>query len=200
MNRVIRISMLLAVLMAFTAPVFAQGSRSVIERKIWYVDGNKRIAEAQYWRIFLGDYQAVQLRRTFPGEGQITVEAGMNFQLLSSGYIEGNGASSRGRVNSLPRMQIVINGQPDAILIDDIDYIFDYGTKVVTKDGRRGDFQFLVDGVLMTPRRFQITVFVQSVGAFGEPELNPSITMLPIPAVAFSREAATRASQEAITD
>ncbi|MDR2579016.1 MAG: hypothetical protein LBC70_09480 [Chitinispirillales bacterium] len=203
MNRVIRISVLAALLLALAAgTVSAQGQRTIMERNIWYVDGNGQIHNTLYWRIFLGDYRDVQLIRNIPGEGQVTISAGMNFQLLSSGYIEGNGASARGVMHALPGMRMRLsNGTVEEIRVDHIDYIYDYGTKVATTDGRKGDFLMLVDGNLLEIRRFQITEFRMSTGQFGEPELRPvsNIQLMPIVALAFSREGADRAAKEAVT-
>jgi hypothetical protein len=203
MNRAARVSLLFAVLFALSAvPSFAQGQRGMIERNAWYVGADGRIAQVQYWRVFLGDFNDVTLRRTFHGAGEIDVQAGMNFQLFSSGHVEGNGASARGRVQALPRMRITVDGQGSFIRIDEIDYIFDYGTKVVLKDGRRGDFAFELnpEGTVMVPRRFQLSNFVMSTGRFGEPELTPQLNLVPIVAIAFSQEAARRAAQEPVSD
>jgi hypothetical protein len=194
--------MMFAVLLTLSAgAVFAQGSRGMIERKAWYVDADGRVsAEMLYWRVYLGDYD-VKIKRTFPGHGEVTVDAGMNFQFFSAGYIEGNGASARGRVTDLPAMRIRVDGSTSEIRIDAIDYIYDYGTKVATKDGRKGDFLFQLqgEGPTLEPKRFQLTEFRQQKGQWGEMELKAVNDRVPIIGISFTREGAQRAASEPVS-
>ena len=205
MNRFARVTVFFAVLLALTAGiVIAQGQRGMVQRKVWYVDADKKIYEEVYWRIYLGDYD-VKLKRTYPGEGEVTVPAGMNFQFFSAGYIEGNGQGAKGKVSSLPGMRLRAGGsEPVEIKIDEIDYIYDYGTKVVAKDGRRGDFLIgLVaadGGGVLEIKRFQFTEYKEFKGSFGEIELKETKDRQPIVAIAFSKEAATKAASEAVSD
>jgi hypothetical protein len=186
---------------------FAQqmpGQRSILERKMWYVSEAGKVGEALYWSIYLGDYD-VKLTRNVPGKGQVTATAGMNFQFLSSGYIEGNGAGpfgSESRVKSLPGMRIrVSGGQPEEIKLAEIDYIYDYCTKVVAKDGRRGDFMIGSEGgENLEVKRFQVMEYKQVKGKFGELELQIVQDRAPIIGISFSREGAVKASKEPVTD
>jgi len=202
MNRFARVSLFFAIIFTLAAGlVLAQGSRGMIQRKVWYVDSDKKIYEAVYWRIYLGDYD-VKLKRTYPGEGEVTVPAGMNFQFFSAGYIEGNGQGSRGKVTSLPGMRLRAGGGDAVeIKIDEIDYIYDYGTKVAAKDGRRGEFLIGAEGGgLLEIKRFQLTEYKEFKGSFGEVELKETKDRQPIVAIAFSKEAATKAASEAVSD
>jgi len=168
---------------------------------VWFIDPDNKIVEARFWTIFLGNYD-MQLTRNFPGEGQITFPASINYQLVSSGYIEGNGAGSRGPVRKLlPAMLIRIDGgEPATIQIADIDYIYDWGTKVATKDGRKGDFLINAEGKPTEVKRFAIREF-KEVMSHGEKVLNSTADHdTPIVAIAFSREAATKASREPVSD
>jgi len=201
MNRLTRMSAVFAVLLAFAVgAVFAQ-SRGMIERKAWYVDTDKKIHEVTYWRVYLGDYD-IKLKRNIPGEGQVTIDAGVNFQFFSAGYIEGNGHSAKGKVSSLPGMRIVLgDGEGDEIKIGDIDYIYDYGTKVATKDGRKGNFMIGAEGGgLLEVKRFQLTEYKQFKGSYGEMELKEVTDRLPVIGIAFTKEAAAKAAAEATTD
>jgi len=200
MSRIVRISILFAMLLAVTAgAVFSQGAVGMLERKAWYVDEDKKTGQVLFWRIFLGDYNNVKLRRTFHGHGEIDVEAGMNFQLFSAGYIEGNGASARGRVSAHPMMRIRVGDEVTEIKIDNVDYIYDYGTKVAMKDGRKGDFFFYLhpEGTLMVPRRFQLTEFKLTKGTG---EMSEIRDRMPIVAIAFSQDATRKAAQEPVTE
>ena len=198
MNRVIRVSMFFAVFLALAAgSAFAQTSRTFMERRVWYVDPDGKTGEAIYWRVVLGTYDEVTVMRRIPGEGDMPVKAAMNFQLISSGYIEGNGHSPTvGRLSIQPNMRIKLeSGEIETIMIDAIDYIYDYGTKVALKDGRKGEFLMQVDNTDFEVRRFQFTEF----RAIAE-ELREVIDRMPIVALAFSREALPKARAEPVTD
>jgi len=193
---------MLTVLLALSAgSVFAQGARGMIERKAWFVDGGGKVTEMLYWRIYLGDYNT-KLTRQIPGKGQVTFDAGMNFQFFSAGYIEGNGASSEGRVTALPGMRIRTGGTVAEIKIDEIDYIYDYGTKVATKDGRKGDFvmQLQPEGTILEIKRFQLSLYTMQKGSLGEMELKETMDKVPVIGLSFSKEGAERASKEAVSD
>jgi len=202
MNRIVRVSALFAVMLTLSIGVlFAQGQRGFLERKAWFVDGNGKVNEMLYWRIFLGEYE-IKLKRNIDGEGQINVNANMNFDFLSSGYIEGNGYSAKGKMQSLPGMRIRTGGGEGVeIKIDKIDYIYDYGTKVVLKDGTRGDFMIGAEGGgLLEIKRFQLSEYRMVKGSFGEMELKEASDRMPIVALAFSKEAAAKAAKEPVTN
>jgi len=202
MNRIVSVSAFFAVMLALSiGALFAQGQKGFLERKAWFVDGNHKISEMLYWRIYLGEYE-IKLKRNIDGEGQINVTANMNFDFLSSGYIDGNGYSNKGKMQSLPGMRIRVDGgEGTEIKIGDIDYIYDYGTKVVTKDGRRGDFMIGAEGGgLLEIKRFQLSEYRMVKGSFGEMELKEASDRMPIVALAFSKEAAAKAAKEPVTN
>jgi len=202
MNRIVRVSALLAVTLALSVGVlFAQGQKGFLERKAWFVDGNNKISEMLYWRIYLGEYD-IKLKRNIDGEGQVNVSATMNFDLFSSGYIEGNGYSAKGKMNSLPGMRIRIGGGESVeIKINEVEYIYDYGTKVVLKDGRRGDFMIGAEGGdLLEIKRFQLSEYKMVKGSYGELELKEVSDRMPIIALAFSKEAAAKAAKEPVSN
>jgi len=206
MNRLVRVSVMFAALLAFAAgAAFAQGTKGMIESKAWYVDTDKKIKEMSYWRVYLGDYD-VKLKRNYPGEGQIEINAGMNFQIFpagpSKGFIEGNGQSIKGKVSSLPGMRIVSGGgDGEEIKMEDIDYIYDYGTKVSLKDGRKGDFMIGAEGGgLLEIKRFQLSVYNKLKGKFGEEELKEVMDRVPVIGLSFTKEGATKAASEAVSE
>jgi len=205
MNRLTRVSVMFAALAIFAAGAAFAQTKGMIESKAWYVDSDKKVRDVAYWRIFLGDYD-VKLKRNYPGEGQIEVDAGMNFQFFpagpNKGFIEGNGQSSKGRVQSLPGMRIVSGGgDGEEIKIDVVDYIYDYGTKVALKDGRKGSLMIGAEGGgLLEIKRFQLSEYVKMKGKFGEEELKEVKDRVPIIGISFTKEGATRAAAEAVSD
>lgn len=203
MNRIARKSCFWMVLFMVVAAgvLFAQSNRSIIERKVWYTtDTNKKVGEARFWTIFLGNYD-MKITRDFPGEGRITFDASINYQLLSSGYIEGNGAGSRGKLNGLlPAMLIKTEAGEATIQIADIDYIYDWGTKVALRDGRKGDFMMSAEGKPTEIKRFSLREF-KEVDSFGEKILNSaSEGDKPIVTLAFTKEASARAAKEPVSE
>ncbi|MDR2692724.1 MAG: hypothetical protein LBB74_00720 [Chitinispirillales bacterium] len=206
MNRLIRTSVMFAAFFVFAAgAVFAQGTKGMIESKAWYVDTDKKIREMSYWRVYLGDYD-IKLKRNYPGEGQIEIAAGMNFQLFpagpSKGFIEGNGQSIKGKVSSLPGMRIVSGGgEGEEVKMEEIDYIYDYGTKVALKDGRKGNFMIGAEGGgVLEIKRFQLSEYTKMKGRFGEEELKEVKDRVPVIGISFTKEGATRAASEATSD
>ncbi len=206
MNRLIRTTVMFAALLAFAAgSVFAQGTKGMIESKAWYVDTDKKLHEMSYWRVYLGDYD-VKLKRNYPGEGQIEISAGMNFQLFpagpNKGFIEGNGQSIKGKVSSLPGMRIVSGGgEGEEVKMDEIDYIYDYGTKVALKDGRKGNLMIgHENGGVLEIKRFQLSEYKKEKGRFGEEELKEIKDRVPVIGISFTKEGATRAASEATSD
>ncbi|MDR0307703.1 MAG: hypothetical protein LBI42_12815 [Chitinispirillales bacterium] len=201
MNRTTRKTVFFVTLIMFTvSAVFA--SRGILPRDIWYIGSDMKTAQAKWWTMFLGNYD-LQLTRPFPGEGQVTFPASINFQFLSSGYIEGNGSGSRGPQRGiLPAMLIrTENGETSTIQIANIDYIYDWGTKVALTDGRKGDFMFNMEGTPTTPKRFALIQYKMTKSSWGDEELKPTEGEgVPIVALAFSKEGAVRASKEPVSD
>jgi hypothetical protein len=193
-TRKVAVFLMLAAFVAVS--VFAQGgSRGLLERTMWFVDEAGKIQEALYWVIYLGDYD-LQLKRNIHGEGQVTDNVTINFQLTSSGAIEGNGFGSKGRVSTLSGMRIRYDDKIEEIKADHIDYIFDYGTKVVTKDGRRGELMLSEGGHNVDVKRFMLMLYRNETGKFGEFELKLIKDREPIVGIAFSKESAAKAAKE----
>ncbi len=196
MNQKVRtIAVIMALLMFGASFVFA---RSIIEKKMYYVDVNKKVVETKFWAIFLGTHDCT-IKRTFPGEGEVTFDASINFQLLSSGYIEGNGYSAKGKVQSLPGMLMINDAGEHKVELDSIDYIYDWGTKVVLKNGQRGEFFINAEGTPKMAKKFLLREF-KLVDYFGEKILKEGAEDVQIIAFSFTKEGAMRAAKEQISE
>jgi hypothetical protein len=167
-------------------------ARSILERKMFYVTASDtKAGEAAYWFIFLGQ-QDCSLSRQYPGEGTVQVSGSMNLSLLSSGYIEGNGYSPKGKIDCLPTMKLKNDkGQLQTIIIDSIDCIYDYGNKVRLIDGVTGDFIIDVEGQQKSATRFLLTTY-KNVEVDGEKELKKNGDDIPLYGIAFSKEGLDR--------
>ncbi len=166
-------------------------ARSILEKKIHYLSNTGKQGEARFWSIFLGNHDC-NLTRKSPGQPEKQIVASVNLQFLSSGYIEGNGYGVSGKVQSLPTMELKTAEGDRKISVEDIDFIYDYGTKVQLVSGETGDFIINVEGdrkmakkLLM--REFKLTQY------FGEEILKEGAEETPLSAFAFSKEGLARA-------
>jgi hypothetical protein len=189
-----RIVMLAAVFAVAAAPLCF--GRSILEKKMYYLDNTGKIGEAKYWTVFLGLHE-VTLTRKYPGEEPQPVTGNMNLSLLSSGYIEGNGYSARGKIDCLPTMKMRSEQGVKNISLDSIACIYEYGNKVLLVTGEAGDFIIDAEGQPVTAKRFQLSEFVLK-NVDGEKELKPLSADKPIRAIAFTKEAILKA-QKGIT-
>ena len=189
MNRSSRLIAVFALLVLGLTSVIS--SRSIIEKRLWYLTVDNNVGQARFWTIYLGAHD-LKLTRRFPGDGEIEIDAAMNFQFVSSGYIEGNGASLRGRVSALPQMLLVNDGGELLLDADSIDYIYDFGEKVVLLNGQKGDLIINAEGNKVAPNRFQLREF-QLVMVMDEEVLSNTADETNIQAVSFSKEGIERA-------
>ncbi|MFP4013321.1 MAG: hypothetical protein ACLFVQ_04495 [Chitinispirillaceae bacterium] len=187
--------LVVSVVLIAASLVFA---RSIIEKKIWYVGLDKKVHQARFWTIHLGRHD-IKLTREFPGEGQLEIDASLNFQLLSSGYIEGSGYSSRGKVSSLPGMLMKDGEGEYKIDLDSIDYVYDFGTKVVLKNGKRGDFFINAEGTPVPPKKLMMMEF-KLTEYYGEEILKQGSDDRPIMAFSFTKKGAMQAAKEAVSE
>ena len=177
----------------FIAAASAGFSRSLLGRKIYYATypANK-ISEAKYWFVYLGQHECT-LNRKYPGEEMVQVTGNMNLSLLSSGYIEGTGYSSRGKIDCAPTMKIKTDSGEYTIDLDSIDCIFDYGQKVRTVKGLVGELVIDIEGQPKTAKRFLLTEYKMTTSVDGERELKKTGDDIPLSAIAFSKEGIARA-------
>lgn len=127
------IPLLIAVICFTSLAQYGQYSaRSLLKKKIFYV-ANGKIGSCEYWSLPLGKFDCT-LNKYFPGEGEIDIQATLNFAVLSSNYIEGWGYGERGKVGSEAHFAIADGDSVKVIGLDDIDYIFNNGKMVKLKN------------------------------------------------------------------
>jgi hypothetical protein len=166
-------------------------ARSILEKKMYYINNAGKSGEARFWTIFLGNFDC-KLSRKAPGEAEKEIVASMNLQLLSSGYVEGNGYGVSGKVQSLPLMEIKTAAGERKISIDSIMCIFDFGAKVMLVSGEVGDFVINVEGDRKVANRFLMREF-KLTNYFGEEILKEGSEETPLSALAFSKEGLAKA-------
>jgi hypothetical protein len=177
-------------LLAFSA-VTSLFARSILEKRIYYLNSDGKPGVARFWAIYLGNHDCT-LTRKRPGEAEKKIVASMNLQLLSSGYIEGNGYGETGKVQSLPTMHIRQGDKEDMISIDSIEYIYDFGRKVHLHSGRDGDFVINVEGDKKMARKFLMREY-KLTKLYGEEILKEGSEETALSAIAFSKSAIAKA-------
>jgi len=131
--------------------------RSLLEKTIWYV-ANGKIGSAKYWSLPLGKFDCT-LRRYFPGEDTVAIDAAINFALLSSGYIEGSGYGSRGKVGAGAQFVIQDGDTLKELVLEDIDYVYMNGSKVKLKNRAACPLILKCEGNQFSVRRMQIMIW-----------------------------------------
>lgn len=129
-----RLSLLLLVI-AFSISFAQYGqfqTRSLLEKKVYYIY-NGKIESSKYWSIPLGTFE-VTLKKKFPGEGIVSFGANINFALLSSGYIEGNGYGERGKTSASANYAVEDGDSLKLLEFSDIEYVYMSGQKVKLKN------------------------------------------------------------------
>jgi hypothetical protein len=184
-----RTAILVVSILAFVA--ITPFARSIMEKKIQYISAAGKTGEARFWSVFLGTFDCSLMRRA-PGEAEKQIVASVNLQLLSSGYVEGNGYGVSGKVQSLPTMELRDASGDRKIEIDSIDFIYDYGTKVQLVGGAKGDFIINVEGDKKIATRFLMREY-KLTNYFGEEILKEGAEENALCAIAFSRDGLARA-------
>ncbi|MCX7725921.1 MAG: hypothetical protein N2053_03615 [Chitinispirillaceae bacterium] len=168
-------------------------TRSILEKKMFYITNTGKTGQARFWAIYLGTHEC-KLMRKKPGETEKPVNANLNLTLLSSGYVEGNGYSSIGKVQSLPTMEFRNESGEKKITIEDIDFIYDYGRKVQLTSGEKGDFVINVEGEKKIATKFLMREY-KLTEYFGEEILKEGAEETALSAIAFSQEGLARAKK-----
>jgi hypothetical protein len=184
--------MLVSLSMVFLMISFGN-ARNILERKMFYLTNANKVAQAKYWVVYLGNYP-VKLKREIAGEGLITVDGSVNFQLLSSGYVEGNGFGSKGKIECLPSMSFNNGEEEKHITIDSIDFIFDFGRKVCLKSGQTGALIIDVEGTALKSKKFLLREY-KLTEVDGEKSLKEVSQETPIMALALTQEGISRAQK-----
>ncbi|MBN2037784.1 MAG: hypothetical protein JW768_13670 [Chitinispirillaceae bacterium] len=187
--KVSRIVMLVS-LFFFAVTTISLG-RSILERKMFYINAQSgKSGQAKFWVIYLGNHE-VTLNRKYPGEEIQPVTGSMNFQLLSSGYIEGNGYSVKGKLSCHPTMRLKNEQGTKKIAIDSIDCIYEHGRKVRLSSGEIGDFIIDVEGLPVVANRFIMREY-KLTNYYGEEILKEGSEETRISAISFSKEGLAR--------
>ncbi|NLP03306.1 MAG: hypothetical protein GX089_12485 [Fibrobacter sp.] len=173
--------------------VSASYARNILEKKMFYLSNTGKTGMAKFWVIYLGNFDC-KLNRKFPGEPEQKIDASMNLQYLSSGYIEGNGYSAKGKVDCLPTMWISNEKGERMISSDSIDFIYDYGRKVQMIDGENGTFIINVEGDKRESKKFLMREYKMQM-YFGEEILKEGSEETPLAAFAYSKEGLARAQK-----
>lgn len=183
----------IAVLSFLLLAVSASYARNILEKKMFYLSNTGKTGMAKFWVIYLGNFDC-KLNRKFPGEPEQKIDASMNLQYLSSGYIEGNGYSAKGKVDCLPTMWISNEKGERMISSDSIDFIYDYGRKVQMIDGENGTFIINVEGDKRESKKFLMREYKMQM-YFGEEILKEGSEETPLAAFAYSKEGLARAQK-----
>lgn len=178
-------------LIALTASVGF--SRNILEKKMFYLSNANKVGQAKFWVIYLGNHDC-KLIRSIPGEGNVNIDASVNFQLLSSGYVEGNGYGTKGKVDCLPTMMISVNGEEKRIVMDSIDYIYDFGRKVRMKTGDEGELVLDVENNKKFAKKFIMREY-KLTEYFGEQILKEGSEETPLMAISLTQEGIARAQK-----
>ena len=166
-------------------------ARSILEKKMYYISNAGKSGMARFWTVYLGNHDCTLTRKS-PGQAEKKIVASMNLQLLSSGYVEGNGYGETGKVSSLPLMEIKTADKEWKINIDSIECIYDYGAKVMLHSGTVGDFVINVEGDRKMARKFLMREF-KLTNYFGEEILKEGSEETLLSAISFSKEGLAKA-------
>jgi hypothetical protein len=104
----------------------------LLEKEMYFVV-NGRIERADYWALHIGKFDCT-LKRYFPGEGDVPVDASLNFNVLSSGYIEGSGYGTRGKAGAEAQFAIMDGDTLRILEFSEIEYVYDSGAMIKVKN------------------------------------------------------------------
>jgi hypothetical protein len=135
------------------AMLVAAGSinaKNLLEKSIYFFNSTtNKIDSAKYWKVFVGSYPST-LERKFPGLDPMKVTCDLNLTLLSSGYVEGYGYTSKGRIDCEATILSDNKGAVNKITVDSVDYIFNNGQSLKMKNGPTVNFYLDVEGNKIT--------------------------------------------------
>jgi hypothetical protein len=173
--------------------VSAGFARNILEKKTFYLNNTNKTGQARFWVIFLGTHD-VKITRAIPGEGDVTVQAKVNLQLLSSGYVEGNGYGEKGKIECLPTM-LLSNGQDERrIVLDSIDYLYDFGRKVRMLTGDTGSLVIDVEGNKVVAKKFLMREY-KLTQYYGEEILKEGSQEIPLMGISLTQDGVVRAQK-----
>ncbi len=187
--RFIVVGIIFTVCMNSFAQYGQYSQRSLLEKKIYYV-ANGKIGSASFWSLPVGKFDCT-LRRYFPGEDTVQVNASINFAILSSGYVEGQGYGDRGKIGAEAQFVIQYGGTSKKLEFSDIDYVYQSGGMIKPKKGAACPLVLSCEGRnSLTIRRMQIMIWMYD-NKFKE--LKHSKDVPNVTAFSFTKEGAYRA-------
>ncbi|MBD3393754.1 MAG: hypothetical protein GF418_16605 [Chitinivibrionales bacterium] len=133
-------------------------SRGLLEKKLYYVDENGKAGTCEFWSLYLGKHSC-KITKPFPGEGDVVLDAEVNFNFLSSLYIEGKGYSSRGKIDVDAKFAVPEGDGLKDIEPEQIEYVYDYGAKVKVSNGDVTDLYLHPEGNKLPIRRMLVRIF-----------------------------------------
>ncbi len=136
-------------------------SRGLLEKTLYYVDEVGKTGACSFWSLYLGKHSC-KLKKPFPGEGEVTIDAEVNFNFLSSLYIEGKGYGSRGKVDADAKFAVPAGDSIKVIEPEKIEFVYDYGAKIKTGDGGLTDLILHPEGNSLQIKRMLLRIFTYS--------------------------------------
>ncbi len=191
-RRIAALTLFCSVLVSSISAQYGQyASRSLLEKKIYYVSAEGEVGSCDFWALYLGKHSA-PLKKYYPGEGEVTVNSEVNFSLLSSSYIEGVGYSSRGKIKSEAEFAVSEGDSTRELTLDSISYVYKWG-RMVKPVGEEPTELILEDESknAHTIKRMTLRKFVFNK-EFGELKFDKDLT---ISAFAFSKEGIRKAQK-----
>ncbi|NLW30800.1 MAG: hypothetical protein GXY77_05015 [Fibrobacter sp.] len=181
----------IVVLFLLTIFISSGFARNILEKKMYYLTNTNQKGQARFWTIYLGNHDC-KVKRKYPGEPEAIIDASINLQYLSSGYIEGNGYSAKGKIDCMPTMKLRNASGERNVTSDSIDFFFDFGRKVQLINGESGDLILDVEGDQKVANRFLMREY-KLTEYFGEEILKEGSEETPLRALSFSKEGLERA-------
>ena len=198
-----RIMFVLFVLIAFAAGYSQDGlrQRSMMKNTIFYVQPDGKVLSADYWQLQLGSFE-VTVNRRYPGEGVVPIDGTVSVALMSGGYLEGNGAGSKGkamvRLVTSAELAVKRNGNFEFIRPDTIDFIYYGGERVKLKGASESEDLYVYieerDNTYKA-KRFVLAAYVSDKNTG---ELTYTGQISPLIGVSFTQEGARRAHRAAM--
>jgi len=133
-------------------------SRSLLEKEFYFV-ANGKIERADYWALHVGKFDCV-LKRPFPGEGEVSFDASLNFNLLSSGYIEGTGYGTRGKAGAEAQLAIMDADTIKTLEPSEVEYVYQSGEMIKVKNRPACPLIVYSETNKMTIRRMKIMIWI----------------------------------------
>jgi len=194
--------LILAIFAVFSA-IFAQGEfrqRAMTQSTVHFSRADGSVSTADFWQLKLGRFE-VNLTRRFPGEGDVAITGNVNMMFMSGGYLEGNGAGSRGIIRDVTaEFAVKRDGRFMTVRQDAIEYIFANGNGVKLIDTQEEEDLYIIiesERNVFHPRDFSLSVF----GRTPNPgELAHQRDIDDITSIAFTAERARKGHQATLAD